>query len=98
MVFALDHALGQAEKPISPRAALPDIMAERIFAEPLVAAEAILETLRGLAVSLARLLAERGQGARRLEAMFFCADGKIRRIAIATAAPARDPEIIVRLF
>ncbi|HEY3776968.1 MAG TPA: DUF6504 family protein [Rhizomicrobium sp.] len=98
MVFALDLALGEAEKPISPRAALPDYMAERIFAEPLVAEDAILETLRGLAASLAQLLAERGEGARRLEASFFRADGKIRRIAVETASPTRDPAIVVRLF
>jgi protein ImuB len=98
MVFALDYALGQAEKPISPRMPLPDYMAERIFAEPLVAEDAILETLRGLAASLATLLAERGEGARHLEATFFRADGKVRHIAIATAGPTRDPAIIARLF
>ena len=98
MVFALDSALGQAEKPISPRVVLPDYMAERIFAEPLVAEDAILETLRGLAASLGGLLAERGEGARRLEALFFRADGKIRSIAIETAGPTRDVAIIARLF
>jgi protein ImuB len=98
MMFALDSALGQAEKPISPRMPLPDYMAERIFAEPLVAEDAILETLRGLAASLGGLLAERGEGARRLEALFFRADGKVRRIAIAMAGPTRDPAIIARLF
>lgn len=98
MVFALDTVLGQAEKPISPRIPLPDYMAERIFAEPLVQEDAILETLRGLAASLATLLAERGEGARQLEAIFFRADGKVRRIAITTAAPTRDPAIIARLF
>ncbi|HTT84548.1 MAG TPA: DNA polymerase Y family protein [Rhizomicrobium sp.] len=98
MVFALDHALGQVNKPISPRIALSDYMAERIFAEPLVAEDAILETLRGLAASLATLLAERGEGARQLEATFFRADGKVRRIAITTAGPTRDPAIIARLF
>jgi protein ImuB len=98
MVFALDSALGRAEKPISPRMPLPDYMAERIFAEPLVVEDAILETLRGLATSLASLLAERGEGARHLEATFFRADGKVRRIAITTAGPTRDPAIIARLF
>lgn len=98
MMFALDHALGQAEKPISPRQPLPDYTAERIFAEPLIAEDAILETLRGLAASLGRLLAERDEGARRLEATFFRADGKVRRIAVATAGPTRDPQIIARLF
>jgi protein ImuB len=98
MVFALDHALGRAETPISPRIPLPDYMAERIFAEPLVAEDAILETLRGLAASLGRLLSERGEGARQLEATFFRADGKVRHIVITTAGPTRDPAIITRLF
>jgi protein ImuB len=98
MVFALDVALGNAETPISPRASIPDYMAERIFAEPLVAHEAILETLRGLAQSLGSLLSERGEGARRLEAVFFRADGKVRRIAVETGAPARDADVIARLF
>jgi len=98
MVFALDMALGNAEKPISPRAALPDYMAERIFAEPLVDADAILETLRGLARSLGSLLAERGEGARCLEAQFFRADGKVRTIAVETGAPTRDADVIARLF
>ena len=98
MVFALDAALGKAEKPISPRLPLPDYMAERIFAEPLVAQDAILETLRGLATSLGTLLAERGEGARRLEAVFFRADGKLRSIAIETGQPTRDAGVIVRLF
>jgi protein ImuB len=98
MVFALDVTLGAAEKPISPRGLLPDYMAERIFAEPLVAHDAILETLRGLAQSLGSLLTERSEGARRLEAVFFRADGKVRRIAVETGAPARDADVIVRLF
>jgi protein ImuB len=73
-------------------------MAERLFAEPLVAEDAILETLRGLAQSLGSLLAERGEGARRLEALFFRADGKVRTIAVETGAPTRNGDVIVRLF
>lgn len=98
MVFALDIALGLSERPISPRLPLTDYMAERIFAEPLLAHDAILETLRGLAQSLGTLLAERGEGARRLEAVFFRADGKVRRIAVETGAPTRDADAIARLF
>ncbi|HWY13625.1 MAG TPA: DNA polymerase Y family protein [Rhizomicrobium sp.] len=98
MVFALDQTLGHAEKPISPRAALPDYSAERIFAEPVTAEEVILETLRTLAASLGGLLAERGEGARRMEAIFFRADGVVRRLAVETGGPTRDVAIIARLF
>src|SRR5579864_98198 len=98
MMFQLDIALGFSEKPISPRLPLPDCMAERIFAEPLTAHDAILETLRALAQSLGTLLSERGEGARCLEAVFFRADGKVRRIVIETGSPTRDADMIARLF
>src|SRR6202030_1785230 len=65
---------------------------------PLVAENAILETLRGLAQSLGSLLAERSEGARRLEAMFFRADGKLRTIVVETGRPTRDADMIARLF
>jgi protein ImuB len=98
MVFKLDRALGKGEKPISPRRILPAFTAERRFAEPIVDESTIAETLRGLAATLAAVLEERGQGARRLEASFFRSDGALRRIAIDTARPLREPEPIVRLF
>jgi protein ImuB len=98
MVFKLDRALGRGEKPISPRRILPPFTAERRFAEPIVDEETIAETLRGLATSLAAVMEERGQGARRLEASFFRSDGALRRIAIDTARPLREPDAIVRLF
>jgi len=98
IVYTLDTALGRAEKPISPRGILPDYMAERIFAEPLVAQDAILETLRGLAQSLGALLAERDEGARRLEAVFFRADGRVRKLGVETGTATRDADAIARLF
>jgi protein ImuB len=94
----LDHALGRREKPIAPRLPLPDYRAEQAFADPIVMEEVILETLRTLAASLAAMLTEHGEGARKLEAAFFRADGKVQRIAIETGTPTRDPAIIVRLF
>jgi protein ImuB len=58
----------------------------------------IRTTLRSLAEELAKILERHGQGARRLEAVFFRADGAVRRIAIEMGAPTRAPEIIERLF
>jgi protein ImuB len=98
IVARFDHALGGREKPISPRLPLPDYRAEQRFADPIVMEDVILETLKGLAGSLGKVLAERGEGARRLEASFFRADGKVTRIAIETGAPTRDAMVIARLF
>jgi protein ImuB len=98
MVEQLDRALGRSEMPISLRRRLPDIMAEYRFAEPVATADVISASLEMLAQSLCLALEQRGQGARKLEAVFFRADGAVRVIAIETARPTRDAKIIIRLF
>lgn len=98
MVATLDLALGRAEKPISPRLPPPDYWKEQNFAEPIVMEETIRAALKSLAAALSDVLARRGEGARRLEAVFFRADGAVRRIAIEMGAPTREPAIIERLF
>jgi protein ImuB len=98
MVASLDHALGRIARPIAPRLPSPDFMAEQRFAEPITNLDAALETLKSLAVSLGELLSRHGEGARALEAVFFRADGALRRIEVETGAPVRDPAIVTRLF
>ena len=97
-VSILECALGQSESPISPRIPIPDYMAEHRFAEPITSEAIVLATLRSLAHSIADVLEQRGQGARILEALFFRADGAVRRIDLQTGAPTRDPNLIERLF
>jgi protein ImuB len=97
-VTALDRTLGREDEPISPRHPLPDCMAERRFAEPVVTDDVVADTILALAESIAGLLEKRGEGARQLEAAFFRADGQMRRIAIAMARPTRDPRVAARLF
>jgi protein ImuB len=98
MVFTLETALGKGERPISPRIPLPDYSAERNFPEPVATEDIIRETLTSLAQTLCDALDKRGEGARRLEAVFFRADGAVMRIAIQTGSPTRAPHIIERLF
>lgn len=98
MVFALESALGHGEKPLSPRLPVSDTVAEHRFAEPIVTEDAVLNSLRTLADVLAVTLTERGQGARRMDAAFFRADGVVRRIAVEMGEPTRDAAIIERLF
>jgi protein ImuB len=94
----LDEALGLRIKPITPRRPSPDYWREQNFAEPIATEELIRTTLKSLAVQLAKTMEQQGQGARRIEAAFFRADGAVRRIAIQLGAPTRDPEILDRLF
>jgi protein ImuB len=98
MVFTLETALGKTEKPISPRVPLPDYRAEQNFPEPIATEEVIRSSLVSLAETLCDALEQRGDGARRLEAAFFRADGAVMRIAVETGSPTREPRIIERLF
>jgi protein ImuB len=98
MVSKLDLALGHTQKPITPRTPLPDYWKEQNFAEPVVTEEVIRSTLKYLATALSEVLEQRGEGSRRLEAVFFRADGAVRRIAIEMGVPTREPAIIEWLF
>ena len=98
MVATLDCALGRAETPISPRRALPDTIAEHRFADPVTSETVIRESILMLGRTLASVLESRGEGARALVASFFRADGVVRRIAIETGKPLRDPVLIEKLF
>jgi protein ImuB len=98
MLAVLDEALGGAAKPITPRKPKPDYWQQQSFAEPVGTEEVIRATLNSLTGVLVKTLERHGQGARRLEAVFFRADGAVRRIVIETGAPTRDSAMIDRLF
>jgi protein ImuB len=98
IVTTLDCALGRAETPISPRRVLPDTIAEHRFADPVTNESVIRESILALGGTLADVLESRGEGARMLTASFFRADGQVRRIAIETGKPLRDPVMIEKLF
>ncbi|HVW75861.1 MAG TPA: hypothetical protein VHC39_19645 [Rhizomicrobium sp.] len=89
---------GAEEKPLQPRRALPDLMAEQRFAEPIVTEEMIVASLLQLAQHLSAILEREGRGARHLEAVFFRADGKVERIAVRMGEPLRDPKVMLRLL
>ncbi len=94
----LDEILGQGGKPISPRLPRAEYWHEQGFPEPIATDDLISATLKSLSAALSETMQKQGQGARRLEALFFRADGAVRRIAITLAMATRDPEIIIRLF
>ncbi len=98
MVARLDHALGRTEEPVSPLRPLPDFMAEHRFAEPVMTQDVILASLQNLAETLGEVLERHGQGAREMMAVFFRADGAVRRLGVQTGAPTREAAIITRLF
>jgi protein ImuB len=97
-VTALRELLGEAARPIEPRAPVAPVMAERRFAEPVARTEYALDVLCELASGTARQMEERGQGGRRFEACFFRSDGLVRTLGIETSQPTRDPGLVIRLM
>ncbi|MCK0195914.1 DNA polymerase Y family protein [Ancylobacter sp. 6x-1] len=94
----LARVTGREDIRLTPRRALPDLIAEHRFAEPIGRAEDIEATLEGLVRQLATMLEARGQGGRRFEASFFRADGAVRRIPVETGRPTREPGAVLRLL
>ncbi|WP_245409943.1 DNA polymerase Y family protein [Pararhizobium haloflavum] len=98
IAYRLDRILACERVSISPRRPVADILVEKQFAEPIGYADDIRACLSHLAEEARDLLEQKGEGGRGFEAAFFRADGKVERIAIATARPLREPAAVMRLF
>jgi len=96
--MALRRLLGDAPSPLDPRIALPPVVAERRFAEPLGSTAHATKVLAELVGEAIGDLAERGKGGRHFLATFFRSDGLARSIAIETGHPTRDLGLVMRLF
>jgi protein ImuB len=94
----LDRLLGRATSRITPRRPPPELVFGQSFAEPIGRVADALGVLAALAREAAADLDRRGMGGRRFEAALYRGDGQIRRVAIETGAPCRDPALVARLF
>ncbi len=97
-VDALHCLLGLSARPLAPRRARPAILIERRFAEPMGSTAHALIVLEEMATDAGRQLAERAQGGRRFEAVFFRADGLAFPLRVETSLPVRDAPAIMRLL
>lgn len=86
----LDQALGREEEAISPRQPVPPAVVETPLAEPIVREEDVGEVARRLAMRLADMLADRGEGACAVRLDVFRVDGIRRSLEVGFAAPCRD--------
>jgi protein ImuB len=98
LLARLERTLGRTDIRITPRRPLPVCTAERQFPDPITNADYIRLILENLAIDAAEILEQRGEGGRRFEASFFRVDGELRRIAVDTARPERDPNVITDLL
>jgi protein ImuB len=97
-LLRLDQATGAIEEAISPRRAIPRMIAERRLPEPLVLESDIEAVTKRLAGHLSEDMEKRGQGARQLQLVLYRVDGKTLRLDAGTSRPERNPQTITRLF
>lgn len=97
-VTAVRRLSGEASSPVTARKRVPNVAAERRFAEPIARTEFALEVLTALAGEAAEQLERRREGGRRWEARLFRADGQVQRLRVETGRPTRDTALLMRLF
>lgn len=98
MVALLAQLLGDVDIHVVPRRAPAPVMAEQRFAAPLAHSDAALAVIEALAARAALQLVQRAEGGRRFEIALFRSDGHVARLVIDTAAPVRDPKLLIRLL
>ncbi|MGC6401330.1 Y-family DNA polymerase [Sphingomonas sp. FW199] len=94
----LNRVLGRSDSRITPRRALPALMLERRFAEPIATADTAMAVIGELAVEASAALEERRRGGRRFVARLYRSDGHVIDLSVESGLPLRDPARIQRLF
>ena len=94
----LARLLGEIDTPIIPRRSLAMIRSEARFAEPIAHADSVRQVLAELLGDAIRQLEQRGEGARAITVILSRCDGQKAALGIETAAPTRDPALLMRLF
>ena len=94
----LDQAVGRLSEPIVPVRPADLVEVRRGFAEPIGAAETIARYTAKLVTQLCEALETKGLGARRLDLLFHCVDGRVEAIRVGTALPVRDVKRLTRLL
>jgi protein ImuB len=98
VLMRLDEMMGHREEPLNPLNPPSSFMAHRAMMEPVVSAEGLEAVLSGLVAALARDLAAKGQGARRLLVKLFRSDGSRASLPASFSAATHDPRHMLRLL
>ncbi|WP_300396256.1 DNA polymerase Y family protein [uncultured Sphingobium sp.] len=97
-IDALDALLGRGHRPLAPRRPRAALRIDWRFAEPIGSTAYALKILEDMAAQAGDRLAERGEGGRRFEAIFFRSDGLAFPLRVETSLPIRDAPAILRLM
>ena len=98
VVDTLGRILGRVDRRITPLRPPPELLADRLFSEPVTAMEALLAALEGSAATLAETMEQRGVGGRMFQATLFRTDGAVFHLDVETAQPMRAVAALMRLF
>ncbi|MGO6937882.1 Y-family DNA polymerase [Rhizobium johnstonii] len=94
----LNQMFGRTPEPIDPIRTVELVEVNRVFAEPIGAAETINKYVARLVVQLVNELQTRGLGVRRADLIVEKVDGTRQAIRAGTAKPARDVAWLTKLF
>ncbi|MGR8925327.1 Y-family DNA polymerase [Rhizobium leguminosarum] len=94
----LDQMFGRTPEPIDPIRTVELVEVNRVFAEPIGAAETINKYVARLVVQLVDELQTRSLGVRRADLIVEKVDGTRQAIRAGTAKPARDVAWLTKLF
>jgi len=94
----LDQAFGRVFEPITPVIETERPYAERVFAEPIGAAETLEKYAGQLVDDLCAQLEAGGLGARRLDWLCHRIDNRLEAVRVGTARPVRDRKRLTRLL
>lgn len=97
-LIRLDQLLGKVSEPLLPVVPVVLPLVQRRLMEPIRHRELLDRVLGDLAVDMARVLEERGEGARRLELGMWRVDGAVAVKQLELAAATREAAHILRLF
>lgn len=98
LIDRLDRLLGRSDSRIIPRRALPALVFERRFAEPIATADAAMTVVDELARAVSAELTARHRGGRQFMARLYRTDGHVIQLVVESGLPLRDPQRIGKLF
>ncbi|MBU6164806.1 MAG: DNA polymerase Y family protein [Alphaproteobacteria bacterium] len=98
LVAALDQLREAAPEPLDPLLPAAPMAAQRRFAQPVASHDAVRAALAKLLLAVQVKLTALGAGGRRFALALYRADGHVAEVAVETAAPQRDPAVLLRLF
>ena len=98
LVAALDQLLETAPQPLDALLPAAPVVVQRRFAQPVASHDAVRAALEKLLLAANVKLTAIGAGGRRFALALYRADGHVAELALDTAAPQRDPAVLLRLF